>query len=406
MKKNLMLLLAVLIGSSIISGTIVLATYLEEVEKTEINLEKKRIKQIIHGSVESQARHANIVSNTVSAFYLGSELVTESEFEIFSNNIIHNDPVIDNILVFQNNKIIQSYPFKEFVGKDPHSIGNVITYNTKKYLVFTNEEKDTEISVILFIDPTALVPLQTTLMEPFKVISYVNDEKFFAVENNATESKNSNVFLTTEELRSSINIKTLFDFNNSKNNDFLLGYSIFESEFKNDYENVIWIIVWSGIGTGALISVLFFKNVKNNEQIKGKNKQLEVNSQLLKKTQSLLLESEERYRNLFESSPLANAIIAVDGTINSCNTQTCDLFGYNRDEVIGQHFSKLMTDDDKHRSIKLFEEVLLLGNIRYASVSCRKKNGENFLTTVSASVLKDKNAMAVGIICVIAPREV
>ena len=81
----------------------------------------------------------------------------------------------------------------------------------------------------------------------------------------------------------------------------------------------------------------------------------------LKKTEKNLIESEERYRNLFESSPYSIGIFDLDGTLIDCNKATAKLLSTHNleDHVIGKHFREFWAYHEKDKPlISLFEGIL------------------------------------------------
>jgi len=60
-----------------------------------------------------------------------------------------------------------------------------------------------------------------------------------------------------------------------------------------------------------------------------------------------LVSSEERYRTLFEESPDALLVSALDGTIFDVNEAAVRMYRVNRGEVLGRYFGQLVTADEK-----------------------------------------------------------
>ena len=60
-----------------------------------------------------------------------------------------------------------------------------------------------------------------------------------------------------------------------------------------------------------------------------------------------LVSSEERYRTLFEESPDALLVSALDGTILDTNEATVRLYRVNRGEVLGRYFGQLISADER-----------------------------------------------------------
>jgi len=67
-----------------------------------------------------------------------------------------------------------------------------------------------------------------------------------------------------------------------------------------------------------------------------------------KKTEKKLIESEEKYRNLFEQSPGAIFLIDFDGEIRDCNSVTETMFGYSKAEVIGEKYFNFNISSPSH----------------------------------------------------------
>ena len=73
-----------------------------------------------------------------------------------------------------------------------------------------------------------------------------------------------------------------------------------------------------------------------------------------------LLENEQKYRSLFESSPESITLIGLDGTILDCNEATAKIAGKPRKELIGKPFLELgVLDEAEIPSIlKLFSQII------------------------------------------------
>src|ERR1700722_8474538 len=58
--------------------------------------------------------------------------------------------------------------------------------------------------------------------------------------------------------------------------------------------------------------------------------------------------AEERYRQLLDAAPDAMLVVGSDGKIEFANAQTDKLFGYAREELIGEPFERLLPDRFRH----------------------------------------------------------
>jgi PAS domain S-box-containing protein len=63
----------------------------------------------------------------------------------------------------------------------------------------------------------------------------------------------------------------------------------------------------------------------------------------LVREQAALRESEERYRNIVELAPDGIVTVNLLGVVTSCNSAFLDLTGFDRDEIVSRHFTKLPT---------------------------------------------------------------
>jgi diguanylate cyclase (GGDEF)-like protein/PAS domain S-box-containing protein len=107
--------------------------------------------------------------------------------------------------------------------------------------------------------------------------------------------------------------------------------------------------------------------------------------------------SEERYRTAFQTSLDAININRLDddGYID-CNQAFLDVFGYEREEVIGKTSLQLGIWTDKSDQATMVELVRRNGSYRGLEVQFRKKNGDLFWGVMSASAMEVD-----GVLCVL-----
>ncbi|MEM3442633.1 MAG: PAS domain S-box protein, partial [Candidatus Bathyarchaeia archaeon] len=118
-----------------------------------------------------------------------------------------------------------------------------------------------------------------------------------------------------------------------------------------------------------------------------------------KRAESALKEREELFRSIVENSH--NAIIIVDENfkITYANNEATVLSGYKKEEIIGQHFRKVLAEEDK----SLVEERYILRQKgkqvppKYEFKIIRK-DGEKRDVELRATIIRDKN----GKVCTIA----
>jgi PAS domain S-box-containing protein len=78
---------------------------------------------------------------------------------------------------------------------------------------------------------------------------------------------------------------------------------------------------------------------ESQEQLQALNKELEYKVELRTKE---LAESEEKYRHLYEHSPAGIVLLDEDGSIIDINSTVPKIFGYDKVDLIGKKYSKLL----------------------------------------------------------------
>lgn len=99
-------------------------------------------------------------------------------------------------------------------------------------------------------------------------------------------------------------------------------------------------------------------------------------------------ESEARYRGILESAVDAIVIADLHGHIVNLNRSTERLFGYTRDELIGQTIETLMPERhrESHQAYRArFDQHPRAGPMRSRPLSGRRKDGSEFCAEVSLS---------------------
>jgi PAS domain S-box-containing protein len=386
------------VGIVMVVLSMLLVDVIGDIERKEIQAMREIITKLIQEALYLDGRNLGTISAALNGFYLASEHVTDEEFVAFASNIMKNAAGLENVLVFNGDKILHSYPMVFTWELTPNLLEPLITYNGTRYVVLMSKESD--ISTALFVDPTKIVDLDVILSESAKAVLYVNGERF-SLENKHGLSAGE---FTSGELVKALQVSGSVQTDNMSN-AVQLDYLIYQPNFEAETDSLKPLILFGGAGIGCFMSVLTYMEIKTRHRLKTKNKDLQTNAEILKKTESLLLESEERYRNLFELSPVAVATIGIDGKIKYSNSRADELFGYDKNEVVGMDFVNFVSESDVALSQDLFRTVLSSGNIHDVNIQCKKKDGKTFNVKINANAFTDKNAKAVGVLVVITPLE-
>jgi PAS domain S-box-containing protein len=106
--------------------------------------------------------------------------------------------------------------------------------------------------------------------------------------------------------------------------------------------------------------------------------------------QQALLESEERFRKVFETSPLGMGLITPDYRLAKVNRSLCRMSGYSEAELLTMNPLDHTHPDDWEESAAMSQR-LLRGEIPFYQIEKRyiRKNGEIFWATLTSSVIRD-----------------
>ena len=107
-----------------------------------------------------------------------------------------------------------------------------------------------------------------------------------------------------------------------------------------------------------------------------------------KRTEKALLESESKYRTLVETMSDGMDIFDEQGYVTYVNKRFCEILGYNREELVGYHFSKFF--DEKNRAIMIEQlERRRRGYEGFYEIEWTKKDGAKVLALMSPKAIFD-----------------
>ncbi len=109
-----------------------------------------------------------------------------------------------------------------------------------------------------------------------------------------------------------------------------------------------------------------------------------------KKAKEELRQSEEKYRFLFEKSPVSILLINTKGKIEDCNPALEKLLNFERSELIGKRYGRLPIIPTEYLSI-LLERLKKIANgevIPSIDIQLRKKDGDLVWVEINSSLVK------------------
>ncbi|SHJ37089.1 PAS domain S-box-containing protein [Malonomonas rubra DSM 5091] len=118
-----------------------------------------------------------------------------------------------------------------------------------------------------------------------------------------------------------------------------------------------------------------------------------------RRTQELLHESEDQFRNAFEYAPIGMALINRDGNYAQTNQAMCNMLGFSPEELKQQNCIGLSCADEIDDIQELFQR-LLSGERDHVQMEKNylRKSGEKIRARVSASVTRDNQGQVKQII--------
>ncbi|MFX0057523.1 MAG: PAS domain S-box protein [Candidatus Hodarchaeota archaeon] len=103
-----------------------------------------------------------------------------------------------------------------------------------------------------------------------------------------------------------------------------------------------------------------------------------------------LKESEQKFRGLFENTPFTIIILNSKGIIIDCNPTVEAMLGYNREDMIGNHFKDLNIIHPKNLPtvVDLFKKFIKGERVHRVDIQLYKKNQSLIWTNLQASIIK------------------
>lgn len=117
-----------------------------------------------------------------------------------------------------------------------------------------------------------------------------------------------------------------------------------------------------------------------------------------RKQQEALQESEQRFRLLVQSvTDYAIYMLDPDGRVTNWNAGAERIKGYSQDEIVGQHFSRFYTDEDRATGLPARALQTAVREGRFEGEGWRvRKDGTRFWASVVVDAIRDGNGALLG----------
>lgn len=119
-----------------------------------------------------------------------------------------------------------------------------------------------------------------------------------------------------------------------------------------------------------------------------------------KNAENALLESEKRFRAIYENLPLAYHSLDESGIITDVNPAWLVQTGYKKNSVIGKEFSKFLNQDSKESFYSCFEEFVSKGDLKNIELNLIKADTEEIIISMTGSIGFDYSKRIVQTYCV------
>lgn len=120
-----------------------------------------------------------------------------------------------------------------------------------------------------------------------------------------------------------------------------------------------------------------------------------------KNAEEALKESRIKFKSIFENAGEAIILFDPKGKIIEANKMIEKLFGFSRDEFIGQNFEKYIAPLIDLNAVSAFNDVLLGKKAKSMELSIKNRDGERLSLIAHPSVLKNEDNTIKGIIIIL-----
>ena len=128
------------------------------------------------------------------------------------------------------------------------------------------------------------------------------------------------------------------------------------------------------------------------EELRKRNAELEKSKSELSRTQDKLLESENKFRQLFENEPEYCYMISPEGEIININNSALKALGYQKDEIIGMPFlTTIYASSSQEKAKRLFKEWEKTGKLRDEELNIVTKDREERTVLLSADAIRNES---------------
>src|SRR5260370_25751051 len=135
---------------------------------------------------------------------------------------------------------------------------------------------------------------------------------------------------------------------------------------------------------------------KENQKTKRRKKAPERHATAHQKAEMAVAEMQRRLASIIESSDDAIISKTLDGVITSWNKSAERLFGYTREEAMGQHITLIIPEDRRDEEAKIVGRLRRGGRVDHFETVRVRKDGTLIDLSLTISPVKDAAGRVVG----------
>ncbi|NQT70104.1 MAG: PAS domain S-box protein [Desulfobacteraceae bacterium] len=118
-----------------------------------------------------------------------------------------------------------------------------------------------------------------------------------------------------------------------------------------------------------------------------------------KRAEEALRESEERFRNVHDTAPLAFVVWDIATRVTEWNKKAEEVFGWTREEVVGNNFFDFLIPEKNRPHVEDIVNILLKGGLQSRSINDNlTKEGKIVICEWNNSLIHDKDGNIIGAI--------
>lgn len=268
----------IIIGILILCVTLVISYQFSQYQNEIKESSKEKFETTIVNTISRREGRVETIASSIIAFYANSQNVDSNEFNNFVRALLGENQEIVNVFTISNGNVSQSFPIKEYIGKnyDQTFLAYPTEINGKKTMT-VEFPINKEILMIMAVPFDYFIQEGVISSENYKIVllSPIDDNvKLYQIEKN-NDKTSHDVMFSENELLESISVEhqtTLFGHKIRQNYD--LKYIIWDASFS---ESVFERAVIIGIGAilSVIIPILLIRSNILKNQIHEKSKMLE-----------------------------------------------------------------------------------------------------------------------------------